>query len=92
VLPLRQWRAAHLFRAWLVYWVGLLAVAAWRPLVEYWRITRSPTGHGSVGYTYSGGMLPLALWIAGPPLVVFAIWLATRSRTPEKHMGERMEG
>jgi hypothetical protein len=92
VLPLRQWRATHLFRAWLVYWVGLLAVAAWRPLVEYWRITRSPTGHGSVGYTYSGGMLPLALWIAGPPLVVFAIWLATRTGAPEKSRGERLNG
>jgi hypothetical protein len=92
VLPLRQWQATHLFRAWVVYWVGLLAVVAWRPLMEYWRITRSPSGHGSVGYTYSGGLLPLTLWIAGPPLVLFAIWLATRTGVPEKSRGERLNG
>jgi hypothetical protein len=63
-----------------VYWVGLLATVAWRPLLGYWRIARSAEGHGTVGYTYSGGMLPLALWIAGPPLLLFLLWLATRSR------------
>jgi hypothetical protein len=83
VIPLRQWRATHLFRAWLAYWVALLAVVAWRPLLEYWRITSSPTGHGSVGYTYSGSMLSLALWIAGPPLALFVMWLATRTRVPD---------
>jgi hypothetical protein len=74
----------------MAYWVALLAVVAWRPLTEYWRISRSPSGHGSVNYTYSGGLLPLALWIAGPPLVLFVLWLATRSNAPER-VGERME-
>ena len=83
MVPLRQWRATHLFRAWLVYWVGLLAVVAWRPLTEYWRVTHSPGGHGTVNVGYSGGLLPLSLWIAGPPLALFAIWLATRRRVPE---------
>ena len=83
MIPLRRWRAQHLFRSWIAYWLVLLAVVAWRPLLEYWRITRSPSGHGSIGYTYSGGMLALALWIAGPPLVLFLVWLATRSRDVE---------
>ena len=83
MLPLRQWRASHLFRAWMAYWVALLAVVAWRPLTEYWRISRS-NGHGTVGYSYSGGLLPLALWIAGPPLVMFVVWVATRERHGER--------
>lgn len=83
MLPLRQWRASHLFRAWMVYWVALLAVVAWRPVAEYWRISRSATGHGTVNYSYSGGLLPLALWIAGPPLAMFLIWVATRERARE---------
>ncbi len=69
------------------YWIALLAVVAWRPLVEYWRISRSPTGHGSVGFGYSGGTLPLALWIAGPPLVLFVLWLATRTRVDARTNG-----
>jgi hypothetical protein len=86
--PFRQWRARHLFGGWVAYWIALLAVTAWRPLLEYWRISRSPTGHGSVAYTYSGGMLALALWIAGPPLLLFVVWVATRDRVPEP---ERVE-
>ena len=83
MLPFRQWRASHLVRAWVVYWVALLAVTAWRPLTEYWRLSRSGTGHGTVTYGYSGGLLPLALWIAGPPLVMFVVWVATRERVRE---------
>ena len=89
MIPLRRWQARHLFWSWGLYWAGLLAAVAWRPLMEYWRITRSPSGHGSMRYTYSGGGLSLVLWIAGPPLLLFALWLATRSRQPEG-VGERM--
>jgi hypothetical protein len=84
VISIRRWQARHLFLSWTAYWFGLLAFVAWRPLVEYWRITRSPSGHGSVGFTYSGGALQAALWIAGPPLVIFLAWLATRSRGVER--------
>ena len=89
MIPLRQWRAHHLFRSWLVYWAGLLAVSAWRPLLEYWRITRSPSGHGSVSYSFQGTALSLALWIAAPPLLLFLVWLATRTREP-RQSSERM--
>ena len=90
MLPLREWRATHLVRSWVAYWVVLLAAVAWRPLVDYWRISRSPSGHGSVGVTYTGGMLPLVLWIAGPPLVLFFLWLGTRSRaTPGRETVQR---
>jgi hypothetical protein len=88
MISIRRWRARHLFVAWGLYWVGLLAVVSSRPLLEYWRIARSD-GHGTVGYSYEGGMLELALWLAGPPLVLFAIWLATRERRPAE---ERVNG
>lgn len=84
MISIRRWHARHLFLSWTAYWLALLAFVAWRPLVEYWRITRSPSGHGSVGLTYSGGALPAALWIAGPPLLIFLVWLATRSRDVER--------
>ena len=92
MIPFRQWRARHLFRSWVAYWVALLGVVAWRPLLEYWRISHSATGHGSVGYSFSGSMLSMALWIAGPPLVLFVLWLATRTREPERaeYPDERM--
>jgi len=92
MIPFRQWQPRHLFRSWFAYWLVLLAAVAWRPLLEYWRISRSPTGHGTVGVNYSGGMLPLALWIAGPPLVLFLLWLATRSRAPEPERERVDEG
>lgn len=84
MLPLRRWRATHLVRAWVVYWAALLAVVAWHPFVEYWRISHSATGHGNVSYSYSGGLLPLALWIGGPPLALFLMWLATRTRVDQE--------
>jgi len=74
----------------MVYWLALLAVAAARPLIEYWRITTSASGHGTIQYSFSGDLLPLALWIAGPPLALFAVWVATRSRAPEPQVDERV--
>ena len=82
MISIRRWQARHLFAAWGLYWAGLLAVVASRPLFDYWRIVRSG-GHGTVNYTFDGEMLGPSLWIAGPPLVLFMIWLATRSRAPE---------
>lgn len=84
MLSIRRWRASHLFRVWIAYWILLFGYIAWRPLLEYWRITRSPSGHGSVGYSYSGSMLRAALWIAGPPLALFVLWLVTRTREPRR--------
>ena len=80
MISIRRWQARHLFLSWTAYWFALLAFVTWRPLVEYWRITRSPGGHGTVGLTYSGGALQAALWIAGPPLLIFLAWLATHTR------------
>jgi hypothetical protein len=84
VISIRRWHARQLIQSWIAYWFALLAFFAWRPILEYWRITRSASGHGSVNLTFSGDPLHGALWIAGPPLVIFLVWLATRTRTGER--------
>ena len=33
----------------------------------------------SMAYTGSASLLSIALWVAGPPLLLFALWAATRS-------------
>jgi hypothetical protein len=82
---LKRWSARKLFMSWAIYWVALLAVAAWRPLLELIQLRRTQE-HGTVSFTYTGSFLSLALWIAGPPLVLFLVWLFTRSRAdaPER--------
>jgi hypothetical protein len=80
VIPLRRWQPRHLFGSWVAYWIALLAVVFWRPLYQLWRASRGPATHATVGFTYSGSALALALWIAGPPLLLFLLWVATRPR------------
>jgi hypothetical protein len=93
VLSIRRWRAAHLFGSWIAYWILLIAYTAWRPLLEFWRINRTPGGHGSVSYTYSGSPLRAALWIAGPPLALFLLWIATRTReSRQRHPHDAVDG
>jgi hypothetical protein len=83
VLSIRRWRASHLFGSWIAYWILLFAFAAGRPLLRIWQLSRSNT-HGSAGISYSGSALAAALWIAGPPLLLFVLWLATRTRAPRQ--------
>lgn len=76
---IREWSARHLVASWLAYWAGLLAVVGWRPLTEYWRLQRADA-HGEVSLAYSGSLLTLSLWVAGPPLLLFLVWLGARAR------------
>lgn len=76
---LRNWTPRKLILSWLAYWAGLIVVAGWRPLWQYWQIQRS-NGRGTVSASYSGGLLSLALWVAGPPLLLFIAWFFARSR------------
>lgn len=80
----RNWRVRDLIVSWILYWVLLIVVVAWRPILEYVRLQLTH-GHGSVSVGYSGSLTQLALWIAGPPLLLWALWLLTRPRRP----GER---
>jgi len=73
-------RGWHLAAACAVYWAILFLVTFRRPFVTYWRVTRAPAGHGTASFEFSGEPLPLALWILGPPLVFFAVWLLLRRK------------
>ena len=83
MLSARRWRASHLFGSWIVYWILLLLVSAGRPLLRIWQLKRS-NAHGAVNISYSGSPLQAALWLAGPPLLLFLLWLATRTRAPRR--------
>jgi len=79
----------HLVASWVVYWAGLLAVVAGRPLWRYWQLQLG-SEHGTVGFSYTGSATRLALWIAGPPLLLFLLWLVARSRAAgTAHAGSR---
>jgi hypothetical protein len=85
---IRDWTSRHLVISWLVYWAGLVAVVAGRPLLEYLRL-QTTDGHGEVGFSYSGSLFTLALWIAGPPLLLFLAWLTMRPRVPTDQNSEQ---
>jgi hypothetical protein len=76
---LRTWRARHVVTSWIVYWILLLLVVAWTPLTEYVRIMTT-TKKGEVSVHFSGSPTALALWIAGPPLLIWLAWLVSRPR------------
>lgn len=74
-----RWGVRELVLAWVVYWVGLLLHAIWPQLRTIWELSVTKQ-HGSVSLDYSGSGLAAALWIAGPPLLMAVLWIATRPR------------
>ena len=74
-----RWSRKKLLGSWVLYWVGLLGVLAVKPFWQYLQFRRAGES-GSVSAGYSGSALSLALWIAGPPLLLFLAWLAFGSR------------
>ncbi|HEX6059965.1 MAG TPA: hypothetical protein VFZ11_13225 [Gemmatimonadaceae bacterium] len=77
---LRRWSHRELLGSWVAYWIGLIAVVAAPAFLEWWRLQRTGA-HGSVSVTVDAGAVEMALWIAGPPLLVFVLWLLARPRT-----------
>jgi hypothetical protein len=75
---LRTWRVRHLVGSWIAYWVVLLLVSLREPIRKYIDIQRSG-GAGSVSASVSGDAMTL-LWIVGPPLLLFVLWLAARPK------------
>jgi hypothetical protein len=80
-MMLRNWGLARLVASWVVYWIVLLAVVLAPVARQYWAIQRSD-GHGTIGFTWSGGSLQLVLLLVGPPLLMTLSWLAARPRRP----------
>jgi hypothetical protein len=48
---------------------------------QYWESQRT-NAHGTVNLSYSGGTLRLVLLLAGPPLLMTLLWIASRPRRP----------
>jgi hypothetical protein len=51
--------------------------------MEYWRIMTT-TKKGEVSLSFSGSLTTAALWIAGPPLLLWLAWLVSRPRRTER--------
>jgi len=74
-----RWGVRELIASWVVYWIGLLLYALWPQLRKIYELSTTKQ-HGSVSLNYSGSLLAAALWIAGPPLLMAVVWIATRPR------------
>jgi hypothetical protein len=72
----------ELVMSWIAYWVAL-AVVVFGPTVWRWYTLQHANRHGSVSWSYSGSLLTAALWVAGPPLLLMLLWLATGARRSE---------
>ena len=79
VRGLRRWGPRELVASWVVYWTILLVVALWPAIMGWWRI-QNTTGHGSVSLSLSWEGLRTAWWIAGPPLLMWLVWVRTRPK------------
>ena len=95
-LSISRWRPGHLFAAWGAYWVALAAATLAPAIVAIARVASSKgnvslslgdwvlkltvNAGGTETYTASAHVLPISLWVAGPPLALFALWLRARSR------------
>jgi hypothetical protein len=74
-----RWGVRELIAGWVLYWIGLLLYALWPQLLKIYELSVTKQ-HGSVSLNYSGSLLEAALWIAGPPLLMAVVWIATRPR------------
>ena len=95
---LRGWRSRHLVAAWVAYWAALLIAALGSAIPVAWRVRDSHgsftaginDGLASVSIASGGTTLwsgavdvgTAVLWIAGPPLLLWLVWLISRPRTP----------
>lgn len=94
MLSLRRWRPGHLLLAWGAYWVGLALATLGPALPAILRATSGQgsitAGVGDEGvrlvvseagrtlWSGTASVSSIALWIAGPPLVLWVVWLARR--------------
>jgi hypothetical protein len=78
-LTLPKWSVWGLLASWVVYWCVLAAVTA-GPAGWAVFLAHVLHRHGTVTLSYTGGLLLPALLIAGPPLLLALLWIATRPK------------
>lgn len=99
---IREWRPAHLFGAWVSYWVILAGVTLARPLRLLSQL-RGGNAHGTASAHFDNALLTVHVevgrqvweasahlgticgWLAGPPLVIWAVYMATRPSQTALH-------
>lgn len=98
MLGFSRWRHRHLLAAWVVYWIGLIAVKLGGAVRAVLQVS-GPNAHGSASAGFGDGGITftvvnaagtlwsgvssfsaLALWIAGPPLLLWVAWMLKRPR------------
>jgi hypothetical protein len=52
MLSLSRWKPGQLLLSWGAYWAGLVAVKLGPAILEMWRVTRLPEGHGVINATF----------------------------------------
>ncbi|HVE79374.1 MAG TPA: hypothetical protein VNA89_10955, partial [Gemmatimonadaceae bacterium] len=75
----RDWGVRELVTAWVVYWIAVVLVAAF-PQIRDFALLQMSEEHGTVSFSYDGGLLRAALVLCAPPLALWAAWAATRPR------------
>lgn len=78
---MQSWGVRQLVASWVLYWVVLAVIIAAPTLWEIWSLRRDG-GSGEVTWTWSGEVLPAALLVLGPPLLVTLVWIVTRPKRP----------
>jgi hypothetical protein len=98
-LSLRAWRPAQLFTAWSVYWAGLLTFSLREVIAAGFnatqnggaitgglsgsRVSVTVTQKAAETLEWSAGSAEMALWVAVPPLLLWAAWLIATRRTAD---------
>ena len=61
MFSLSRWKPGHLLLSWGAYWAGLVAVKLSPAILEMWRVTRLPPGHGVINASFNNGVFDLSV-------------------------------
>ena len=61
MFSLSRWKPSQLLLSWGVYWAGLIAVKLGPAILEMWRVTQLPEGHGTINASINDGVFNLSV-------------------------------